>query len=935
MSERPYNQPTVRPDAVAALQKLWEEAAEISAVRWAYREAAAVLDSFKPEMLKPFNMEPTQGAYREYAEDAETISRAPKERWRLRTELRRESLQRLSTRTQMQAALATNQVRPGTPMQRMLEAVINGAISDLAGLTREELQALLLVHRWLEGILEPDELPDYDAVASAFSRADLLSPFEYLVSHGFVDRRRELGRLREFLWADRPTAPVLVLYGIGGVGKSTLLAKFILEQVAHCGDRLFLAPLDVDRPGIDPERPHTFLIDAVRQIARQRQALAAKADSVVQSLRELGGYLGGKRNGIQLESRYSEKEVYWLQEKFVAIFGEFISAALPAVPDCRVLISVDTFEEVQVRGNEVVSTLIRLFLDITRLHPAVRIVLSGRIRANESDLLPDNLLPNSPTICLRGLDKRSALSLLRRLIGANKPRLRNVDLEEIISVVGRNPMCLRLAARVVRLEGTEALLGDETRRKLLRRMEEEKIQAFLFGRILDHFHTDHIEPLAYPGLIVRRITPEVIREVLVEPCRLDVPDDAAAQKLYRELAQERTMVEPDGEGGLRYRPDLRRELLPDVLRKVANNIANEIDLRAVKLYSARQGWAARAEELYHRLRLGEPADILDSIWDPALREYLKGSVAELPIAGGLWLAGKLNITLDANTRAQADQETWEEAAALRAERYLRSGDTKRALSALHERSERLPGSRLYRLEADALRLSGNDQAALETVLQGLEGAPVSTRVDLLLFAALIDESRNELAAALSIAAEAAILAKEGDDRMLYLRALITHIRLLRKLGRKDERDVLREEALHLIDAQTLRDLGNYPRLLEEVAAELGQKSEAILHAAVKRLGVHAKSEEQENSLAKAFHSLANAEIVERVKQSVNIDPKIFDQMRSSFDAAKELVKQSEGAGLGKLATDLLKSTSILKVASDSFTDFFRKGVDQVINIKKK
>ena len=896
MSDRLDNQPAVRPDAVAALHKLWDEEAEISPVRWAYREAAAVLDTCKPEMLKPFNMEPTLGAYREYTEDGEYISKASKERWRLRTDLRREALQRLSTRTQMQAALDANQVRPDTPVQRMLEAVIIGVIPNLGDLTHEELQALLVVHRWFEGILEPHELPDYNAVASAFSRADLLSPFEYLVSHGFVDRQRELRLLREFLWS--PLAPLLVLYGIGGVGKSTLLAKFILEEIDRSGDKLLLAPLDVDRSGIDPERPHTFLIDAVRQIARQRQDLAASADSVVQNLREVGGHLGGQRDGITLESRYSEKEVYWLHEKFVAFFGKFISEALPRVPDSRILISVDTFEEVHVRGSEVVSTLIRLFLDIAKLYPAVRIVLSGRIRANESAWLPDELLTYAPTICLRGLDKRSALSLLRRLIGANKPRLKNLDLEEVLSVVGRTPMCLRLAARVLRLEGTEALLGDETRRKLLRRMEEEKIQAFLFGRILDHFHTEHIEPLAYPGLIVRRLTPEVIREVLAEPCGLDIPNDAAALDLYRELAQERTMVEPDGEGGLRYRPDLRRELLPDVLRKVSDNIASEIDRRAVKFYSARQGWTVRAEELYHRLRLGDPADILDGIWNPALREYLKGSVAELPIAGRLWLAGKLNITLDANTRAQADQETWEEAAALRAERYLRRGDAERALSALHERSERLPGSRLYRLEADSLRLSGNDQAALETALQGLVGAPTATRVDLLLFAALIDESKNELPTALSVATEAAILAKEGDDPMLYLRALITRIRLLRKLGQKAERDVLCEEALHLIDAQTLRDLGNYPRLLEEAAAELAPKSEKILHAAVKRLGVHAKSEEQENSLAKAFHSLANAEVVERVKRSVNIDPEIFDQMRSSFDEAKELVKQSAGAGLG-------------------------------------
>ena len=74
---------------------------------------------------------------------------------------------------------------------------------------------------------------------------------------------------------------------------------------------------------------------------------------------------------------------------------------------------------------------------------------------------------------------------------------------------------------------------------------------------------------------------------------------------------------------------------------------------------------------------------------------------------------KLGITLDESVRRAGDQSSWEDQAARSADRYLASNEPGRALQVLHERRLRLPRSRLYFLEAEAYRLAGQPDEALQ------------------------------------------------------------------------------------------------------------------------------------------------------------------------------------------------------------------------------
>ena len=72
-------------------------------------------------------------------------------------------------------------------------------------------------------------------------------------------------------------------------------------------------------------------------------------------------------------------------------------------------------------------------------------------------------MPYRP-IDLGVLDEEPAGDLLRRsLARVDIAALHPGELDDIIGVVGRNPMCLKLAARLLRDEGVDALRATRSR----------------------------------------------------------------------------------------------------------------------------------------------------------------------------------------------------------------------------------------------------------------------------------------------------------------------------------------------------------------------------------------------------------------------------------------------------------------------------------------
>ncbi len=127
------------------------------------------------------------------------------------------------------------------------------------------------------------------------------------------------------------------------------------------------------------------------------------------------------------------------------------------------------------------------------------------------------------------------------------------------SQVGGNPLTLGLAARVLQSEqvSTSGITGLKTRTWYLASLSEEIIRGQLYRRVLDHIHDPDVRALAHPGMVLRRVTPEIIASVLAPICKVAMTTKTRAQELFGELRKEHTLVWLEENGSLHYRPEIR------------------------------------------------------------------------------------------------------------------------------------------------------------------------------------------------------------------------------------------------------------------------------------------------------------------------------------------------------------------------------------------
>src|SRR4051812_22072954 len=211
---------------------------DVSALRWRYREAAAVLSYFDPATLRPRGGSDHAGeAARLLGPDAIPAAGAGGNGpWILRPLIRKQALSRLANRDAMRDALAANPARGNDPLQRALEACITGG--DVPTEDLDAARASVQTVVWLSGIL--DDVPDAARLRRQVDFLALVEPLQRLVGGHIHGRRAELAKLADYVGvadperpaasAARPTHPLvspagrrpLIISGPGGVGKSAL-----------------------------------------------------------------------------------------------------------------------------------------------------------------------------------------------------------------------------------------------------------------------------------------------------------------------------------------------------------------------------------------------------------------------------------------------------------------------------------------------------------------------------------------------------------------------------------------------------------------------------------------------------------------------------------------------------------------------------------------
>ena len=855
-----------------------------------YHEAAAVLSSFEVGVIKPNTANPDPGTITALLSDSivvydetKTASRearatadvlgdevseeeeealrsillARRPRWTLLPKVRRKVVEQLGSREALLAALAANEVRPEDLLQTMIESYLRGEAPTLNSQDIAQLTCTGQIVEWFGGVLK--ELPTPEEVASRLDAKRLLQSFEKLVGRHFSGRQDKLEKLYSYvgvlpttrLDGVRRTAerffnlrekPPLMIYGPGGVGKSTLVSKFILDHATLDRSRRFpYAYIDFDRPGLLAEEPVTLLVEAVRQLGVQYPDVRQYCDRVRRDWQERLSSVARQGQTQKAEGETSPTPKLQPKERtrFLQDFGSLLNSM--DVGDQTFLLVLDTFEEVQYRSREYISLLWDFLNGFQVIVPRLRTVLSGRVPLPPKEYTTEELK-------IDDLDAQAARGFLTAH-DVKPPDL----VDKIVTRVGGSPLSLNLAVDVFLKEKKE---GDPE--AFFEQLKKDRIQSQLYTRILDHIHSEDLRQLAHPGLVLRRITPGLILYVLARPCGLKdkIKNMEQASALFDELSREFTLVIPAEDGALRHMPEVRKGMI-ELLRddEAQRDKVESIQRRAVSYYRRMKNPVSRAEEIYHRLALGQIGESVASRWQPGVEPYLHSAVDELALPQQAFLAARLKINVDDSVLEKATQEDWEELVARQADALLRLSQPEKALEVIRRRRRRLPGSSLYLLKAQALERIGDYPRALKSVEQGLlspakDGQGLA--LDLRLLGARLYLRMGRFPDAERMLSKARELARESGSDTRQLEVTLQELRLKQWTGGDGTHPgSLRWEVLNLLSAIPDVQLTDNPQLLRAAVGWLPDDAGLILRG-VRLVGLEGASQAQIRTLARAL-----------------------------------------------------------------------------------
>ncbi len=530
-----------------------------------------------------------------------------------------------------------------------LRGFLVGEIGSLDQSPPRELHAAVQARECLRLVQNlPTNMPSLAEVRRYLERAELLEPLRILtgttggwdgfaVEDRFVGRREELRELRAFVDElasegvlesvtrgigrvvrgvesvfDGRGVGVFVIEAGGGLGKSTLMAKFVLDHALKQSRPFPFAYFDFDRATLQPLEPRQLLLEAIRQVVLQFPAAGPEADKLCQQIRD---DLARTKSGTGLFDPFAD---------FRRLVSDRVTHGRRAF-----LLILDTMELVQYDPSALAGVVKFVEYLSQGGFPELRVVAAGRADIpqlrNETAYLGEGthrrLLPLSV-----GDAREMADRLGRQLLGQdwNSTWSSRIAGKDDDSVERREPLVIRVAVEFLRSAPTR-----EEREALSREIEklgagaDKRFVGRLYERrVLDHVQHPDAKKLAWPGLVVRRITLDIIRNVLAVPCKMD---PSHTQEAFDALAREVWIVDREGDA-LRHRADLRARTLP-LMRDHKPEVFAEIAAAAVVYFGERQATspADRAEWIYHRLLNGEDPASVDRDWSDDLVSFLRGA----------------------------------------------------------------------------------------------------------------------------------------------------------------------------------------------------------------------------------------------------------------------------------------------------------------------
>lgn len=606
----------------------------------------------------------------------------------------------------------TKKIAPASTdvMQKLYLEFILGKAKSVESMTLDELVATFNIAQWCKNT--SIRLPNLDLVNTLVRQHELRLPLLHLTSN-FNGRHKELKKLENYyklrcggiigvclkkLFKLNTIKKPLFITGIGGTGKSTLVSQSILLQLDK-GKPIFIY-IDFDRPGVSIGNVFSLLKEALRQWMVQ----VPKFRNIFESTAELIEDEYGRKNK-NAGSVSSVRQLLYEQ-----IFTKDNLELLKYLKE-PVIVVFDSFEELQYRAKP--NDILRLFdllRELGEFIPQLRPVFVGRsVFDSDSDKFE--------RIDLSGFDEPSAAGFL------NSSGIADRSLQQhIYKTFGGSPLTLRLAANlIIKQIGKKGPVTCDAveKRGLFLQIDQTLVQEELVVRNLEHIHAEdkRVRQIAVPGILVRKINPEVILHVLAKPCGLGPINLNTAKKLFRRLRRESFLFENDG-ADITFRQDLRTALYPRILNASYDSV-QEVHNAAVEYYKDREGISDKAEYLYHRLMRGDDPAIIDEIYKPKMKPFLEKTIVEFPKKARLHFAVVLGLAITESNLKDLALPDWDLFMERQVREVLKNGDKEQLVKMaqlFEQRTDRWGGSKVWREEVRILfRL--NDNIRLSKIVQ--------------------------------------------------------------------------------------------------------------------------------------------------------------------------------------------------------------------------
>jgi hypothetical protein len=385
--------------------------------------------------------------------------------------------------------------------------------------------------------------------------------YSTLLEHGVFGRTAELTALRSFAEAPvdpaRPV-PLLPMIGIGGSGKSTVLAAFVQPYIERLVARDTTAPavvvIDFDRLAFRAHAQLELSFELTRQLGCAFPEARADFSVLRYQTRQQDR---ATRVDVVTGDRQVESDSQG-SSGFAAAAAVLVRMhGLTHRPVVLVLDTVEEWQRERLRPgsartgwNDPEYHLLEWTESLRNVMglEGLRVVLSGRAEV----ALAGNRAAARPP--LGALSPAAAVEVV---LANGIPDHRA---NPLVEVLGGNPLTLLVGVRFfLRLPSREqeAFLRDGGTAAGL---DEELRRAILYDRFLEHIEDERVRTLAHPGLVLRRVTSDLVRHVLAPQCGLGEVDDATAAELADKLADEMWLVRRTADG-LRHQPDVRRAML--------------------------------------------------------------------------------------------------------------------------------------------------------------------------------------------------------------------------------------------------------------------------------------------------------------------------------------------------------------------------------------